>query len=48
MVVVVMTNQVVVSREAGSTGANVLQVQVLELRWVVPANPGPKLIPRKT
>src|SRR5215472_15776905 len=48
MVVVVMANQVVVSREAGSTGADVLRVQVLELRWVVPANPVPKLIPRKT
>src|SRR5262249_28126317 len=48
MVVVVMTNQVVMSREAGSTGANVLQIQVLELRWVVPANPVRKLIPRKT
>jgi beta-lactamase regulating signal transducer with metallopeptidase domain len=46
-VVVVMT-KFVVSRQAGSTGPDVLQVQVLELRWVVPANPGPKLIPRKT
>jgi beta-lactamase regulating signal transducer with metallopeptidase domain len=48
MVVVVMTNQFVVSRQAGSTGPEILQVQVWELRWVVAANPGLKLIPRKT
>jgi hypothetical protein len=48
MLVVVMTNQVVVSRQAGPTGPEVLQIQVLELRWIVPANPAPKLIPRKT
>src|SRR5262249_32029228 len=48
MVVLVLTNQIVVSRQAGSAGPDVMQVQVLELRWIVPANPHPKPIPRKT
>ncbi|HJZ99895.1 MAG TPA: hypothetical protein VKE70_25475, partial [Candidatus Solibacter sp.] len=48
MVVVVMTNQVVVSSQAGSTGPEVLQVHIWELRWIVPPTPGPKPIPRKT
>ncbi len=50
VVVVFVTNQIVTvtESEVGSSRNDVVHVHVLELRWIVPANPPSKQIPRKT
>jgi len=48
LVVVLLTDRIVTSDQVGEAGSTVVQIKVLELRWIVPAERPTKLIPRKT
>src|SRR5262249_16839395 len=48
VLVVFVSERVVATDQAGLDGAEVIQVRMLEVHWVVPASRPAKLTPRKT